>query len=213
MGCISTQENAMQGCLIEYLGSMKYHLIAAPDFATLYFPNGLTIDNVRRAPTLFFNRNDELPRKLLSQALEEVPVSILINYVPSVEKHTGFIVSGLAASNGKDIPINDCLQEMFISAPDGMTVGEMRSTCSKNNTQTTQLNASEKERGGVVNQRVQIDKENILKPFTLMAHNQNYILAAHNFSGYSNEEYDEGYREVVQVTIILILPITSVMER
>ena len=96
MGCISTQEHTMQGCRIEYLGCMNYHLVAAPDFAARFFPNGLTIDDVRRAPALFFDRNDELHHKLLSQALEEVPVSIPTNYVPSIEKYAEFIISGLA---------------------------------------------------------------------------------------------------------------------
>jgi LysR family transcriptional regulator (chromosome initiation inhibitor) len=96
MGCISTQKRAMQGCRIEYLGCMKYHMVAAPGFAARYFPNGLTIEDVRRAPALIFDRNDELLHKLLHQSLGEVPVSIPTHYVPSVEKYAEFITLGLA---------------------------------------------------------------------------------------------------------------------
>ena len=96
MGCISTQEQPMQGCRIEYFGRMNYLMMAAPEFAARWFPNGLTIEDVRRAPALIFDRQDELHHKLLNQALEEVPASIPTHYVPSVEKFADFIASGLA---------------------------------------------------------------------------------------------------------------------
>ena len=96
MGCISTQEQPMQGCRIEYIGRMNYRMMAAPGFAARWFPNGLTIEEVRRAPALIFDRKDDLHHKLLHQALEEVPASIPTHYVPSVEKYAEFIALGLA---------------------------------------------------------------------------------------------------------------------
>jgi LysR family transcriptional regulator (chromosome initiation inhibitor) len=96
MGCISTQEQAMQGCRIEYLGRMNYHMVATPGFAAQYFPNGLSLADVNRAPALIFDRKDELHHKLLHQALGEAPTSIPTHYVPSVEKYAEFIASGLA---------------------------------------------------------------------------------------------------------------------
>lgn len=96
IGCISTQEQPMQGCRIEYIGRMNYHMMAAPEFAAQWFPNGLTIEDVRRAPALIFDRQDELHHKLLHQTLEEVPASIPTHYVPSVEIFADFIASGLA---------------------------------------------------------------------------------------------------------------------
>ena len=95
MGCISTQEQAMQGCLIEYLGCMNYHLVATPEFAARYFPRGLTIEDVHRTPALIFDRNDELLHKILHQSLGEAPVSIPAHYVPSVQQYVEFITSGL----------------------------------------------------------------------------------------------------------------------
>ena len=96
MGCISTQDQPMQGCRIDYIGRMSYRMMAAPGFAAKWFPNGLTIEDVRRAPALIFNRQDELHHKLLIQILEEVPASIPTNYVPSVEKFSDFIALGHA---------------------------------------------------------------------------------------------------------------------
>ena len=96
MGCISTQEQPMQGCRIEYIGRMNYHMMATPEFADQWFPNGLTIQDVSRAPALIFDRQDELHRSLLHRTLEEVPASIPTHYVPSVEKFADFVSLGLA---------------------------------------------------------------------------------------------------------------------
>ena len=96
LGCISTQEHPMQGCRIEYIGRMNYRMMATPDFAAQWFPNGLTIEEVRLAPALIFDRQDELHHKLLLQTLEEVPTSFPTHYVPSVEKFADFIALGLA---------------------------------------------------------------------------------------------------------------------
>lgn len=95
MGCISTQEQPMQGCRIEYIGCMNYHMMAAPGFAAQWFPNGLAIEDVRCAPALIYDRKDELHHKLLHQALGTVPASIPTHYVPSVEKFAEFITLGL----------------------------------------------------------------------------------------------------------------------
>ncbi len=86
MGCISTQEQAMQGCRIDYLGCMNYRMMASAEFAAKWFPDGLTVDAVRLAPAVIFDRHDELHHKLLRQALGEAPGAIPTHYVPSVEK-------------------------------------------------------------------------------------------------------------------------------
>jgi LysR family transcriptional regulator (chromosome initiation inhibitor) len=96
IGCISTMEQPIQGCRIEYIGYMKYRMMATPEFAARWFPNGLTIEEVRRAPAIIFDRQDELHHKLLHQTLEEVPAAIPTHYVPSVEKFAEFIALGLA---------------------------------------------------------------------------------------------------------------------
>ncbi len=96
MACISTQEQPMQGCRAEYLGRMNYKMMATPEFASKWFPSGITLEDVLRAPAIMFDRQDELHYKLLHQSLGEVPVSIPTHYVPSVENFSDFITMGLA---------------------------------------------------------------------------------------------------------------------
>ena len=71
VGCISTRDNPLQGCRIDYLGWMNYHMLAAPDFAEKWFPNGLSLAEAGRAPAIIFNRKDELHYKLFDRPLEK----------------------------------------------------------------------------------------------------------------------------------------------
>ncbi len=96
IGCISAHDKIMQGCRIEYLGRMNYQLLATPDFAARWFPDGLSIDSVRRAPALVFNRKDKLLDKLFQRVLGEQPSSFPAHYLPSSGQFVDFIASGLA---------------------------------------------------------------------------------------------------------------------
>ena len=95
LGCVSTQEQPMQGCRIAYLGCMNYRLLAAPEFAARWFPKGLNMADARLAPALVFNRKDELHNKFFLKALGEVPAPLPAHYVPSSERFVDFIASGL----------------------------------------------------------------------------------------------------------------------
>lgn len=86
----------MQGCRIEYVGCMKYRMMATPEFAARWFPDGFSIEAVHRAPAVIYGREDELHHKLLFQAFDEVPASFPTHYVPSIEKFAEFITLGLA---------------------------------------------------------------------------------------------------------------------
>ena len=95
VGCISTQQQPLQGCRIEYIGHMTYHMFATPQFADQWFPKGLTRAAAGRAPAIVFNRKDELHQRLFHQALGIVPASIPTHYVPSSEKFSKFIAMGI----------------------------------------------------------------------------------------------------------------------
>lgn len=96
IGCISSQSQPMQGCRIEYIGRMNYRMMASPEFAAKWFPKGLNVEDVRKAPAVIFDRHDELHHKLLLQSINEIPSFFPSHYVPSVEKFAEFISLGLA---------------------------------------------------------------------------------------------------------------------
>lgn len=95
MGCISTQDQALQGCRMDFLGQMTYRMFASPEYAATWFPNGLTLADAGRAPAILYNRKDELHIKLFQQAFGRVPETLPIHYVPSSEKFLDFIFMGI----------------------------------------------------------------------------------------------------------------------
>ena len=95
VGCISTKNQPLQGCRIDYIGQMNYHMLASPDFTAKWFPSGLNIIDASRAPAIIFNRKDKLHQKLMQHALGAVPDTLPAHYIPSAEKFADFIAEGL----------------------------------------------------------------------------------------------------------------------
>ena len=89
--------------------------------------------------------------------------------------------------------LESCIQEKVLTAPDNLTVGEIKIQCRELES-TVELAAVEEEKSDAAEKREDIEAANVLRPFTLMAHRQNYILlAAHNFQGYSTEEFSDAF--------------------
>ncbi len=94
-----------------------------------------------------------------------------------------------------------CMLELLNEASDDMTMGQMREQCrQKIEDSVNQVPLADKKSEPMekeaAEERLETDKSNVLKPFTLMAHKPNYILlAAHNFNGYDARLYQEQYKE------------------
>lgn len=112
----------------------------------------------------------------------------------------GFLIvimtAGLLVLPGTSIAddLKTCMTEMFDQANDAITKGELRLECEK------QIKAGtypeDNKQPPDLSLRLKEDTENVLRPFTLMAHKPNYLLiAAHNTSGYNSEAYQEQFDE------------------
>ncbi|WP_136806031.1 phospholipase A [Desulfosediminicola flagellatus] len=118
-------------------------------------------------------------------AFRQISTTLLIScfLIPAVQP-------ALAAPNS----IQSCIEEKFQSAPDSMTMGEIRSACQSQATAEQQPIAEDSTQPGAIETRIQMDRENVLKPFTIMSHKQNYILlGAYNFKGYNSEEFETAF--------------------
>ncbi len=83
--------------------------------------------------------------------------------------------------------LEQCLQKKLAIADDSATVGDLRRQCLQS---AVGLERSLPQRQGAVEKRLEQEKENVLKPFSVMTHRPNYILpAAYNSSGYNSEHY------------------------
>ncbi len=96
IGCISVKDQPMQGCRVEYLGWMNYHLVATENFADQWFSQGVNTESVSRAPLILFDRKDEMYLQFFRLFLDEIPRRPPIHYVPSTKTYADFIDSGLA---------------------------------------------------------------------------------------------------------------------
>jgi LysR family transcriptional regulator (chromosome initiation inhibitor) len=120
MGCVSVESRAAQGCNVEYLGRMNYRLLATPELAEHWFPDGLTTAAARRAPLVVFNRKDRLHDKLFRKALRRARIDPPIHYLPSPDPYLTMITDGLAYGIVPDLQGEDLIDagELVDLAPD-----------------------------------------------------------------------------------------------
>jgi len=87
-----------------------------------------------------------------------------------------------------------CLTALLLQSSDSTTVGEIRARCTERRQSATL--AEQDNQPDVITERLNEDEENILKPFTLMAHKPNYFLAgAYNSRGYDAQLFREQYQD------------------
>ena len=96
VGCISDLASPIQGCRVDFLGAMKYRLLARPEFLRRWFPEGLTVSAAENAPAVMFTRNDMLHHKILRRVLGDTITVKAIHYVPAIDQFTQMISSGYA---------------------------------------------------------------------------------------------------------------------
>jgi len=83
LGCISTESRAMPGYVAECLGNMRYRCLARSEFVQSYFPRGLDVASLLKAPAILFDRKDGLHDQFLESLfgfrIERYPR----HYIPS----------------------------------------------------------------------------------------------------------------------------------
>lgn len=94
MAAISAHRDPVQGCDSVPLGALRYFATASPGFMATHFPDGVTIEGMRRAPVLVFNRKDSLQARWvamkLGKAVESVP-----HFLPSSQAFVDAALLGL----------------------------------------------------------------------------------------------------------------------
>jgi len=65
MAAVTAVAEPVQGCSVRRLGRMRYLLVADPGYAERWLPDGLTVDDLARAPVLAFDHRDDLQDRYL----------------------------------------------------------------------------------------------------------------------------------------------------
>lgn len=69
LAAVTSEARPVQGCAVEPLGTLRYRATASPAYVQQWFPEGLTAEAVRRAPTLLYDRNDQLEHRYVRRVL------------------------------------------------------------------------------------------------------------------------------------------------
>jgi LysR family transcriptional regulator, chromosome initiation inhibitor len=95
LGCVSTEPQAMRGCVAEPLGVMRYRAMATPEFRKTWFARGMTRTAARRAPVMVYDRKDQLQAEFLLRHFGLPQGSYPCHYVPASEPYMQAIRLGL----------------------------------------------------------------------------------------------------------------------
>lgn len=96
VGCISNEPRAMQGCRVEFLGVMRYRMLATPDFISRWFPDSLSLASTELAPAVIFNRKDRLHYRFLEEHLGGLPVQLPCHQIPTPDQFLRVIADGFS---------------------------------------------------------------------------------------------------------------------
>lgn len=95
LGCVTTEAQAMRGCVAEPLGAMRYRCVAAPAFRERWFARGMTRAAVREAPLLVFDRKDRLQADFLLKHYGIPDAAVPRHFVPASDPYMQAIALGL----------------------------------------------------------------------------------------------------------------------
>ncbi len=60
MGCVSASASPVRACQTVFLGEMVYRFVCTEEYKRRFFPEGVDLESLNRAPKLNFNRDDQL---------------------------------------------------------------------------------------------------------------------------------------------------------
>jgi LysR family transcriptional regulator (chromosome initiation inhibitor) len=93
-GALTTQAEPVQGCRSARLGRMRYLAVCAPAFRERYFADGVTRENLRRAPCIDFNPKDQLQKRFMRR-ITRAEVDPPLHWIPHVAGFLRGCVTGL----------------------------------------------------------------------------------------------------------------------
>ena len=96
LGAVTTLAEAVQGCQIHPLGSIRYAATCTPQFHARYFAKGVTAAGLAQAPVLVFNRKDDLQaRHARRLAGTDAPLQPPVWWIPSTRAFVHANLAGL----------------------------------------------------------------------------------------------------------------------
>ena len=86
LAVVTTSDKSVSGCTAIPIGEMDYLAVAAPEFASNYFQDGVSSKALAKAPAIRFDRKDSLPQQWITQVVGE-DLTVAHHDMPSYEGH------------------------------------------------------------------------------------------------------------------------------
>jgi LysR family transcriptional regulator (chromosome initiation inhibitor) len=94
LAAVTAHAQPVQGCNSIALGRLSYLAVASPEFVKRYFPNGVTAAAFAKAPSLRFNRKDQLQAQWARRVCRR-EVEIPTHWFPATQAFTSGTLAGI----------------------------------------------------------------------------------------------------------------------
>ncbi len=111
LGCVTTLDQALNGCRMQPLGAMRYVAVATPSLAAERLGGQLDAHNFQRLPFVAFNRKDDMQREFVAACAGLPRLSLHQLFVPSSEGQVRAVLAGWGASVVPELLVRTLLQE------------------------------------------------------------------------------------------------------
>lgn len=105
VAAVTAAQRPIAGCTSMPLGVMRYRPVATPDFLAAWFGAGVTLDALRRAPVVHFDRDDDLQRGWLRRRGVETPPPG--HHVPSTDTYEQAVRRGFGWGMLSEFQVRD----------------------------------------------------------------------------------------------------------
>ncbi|ENW95178.1 ArgP/LysG family DNA-binding transcriptional regulator [Acinetobacter dispersus] len=104
--CISIEDQPMRGCRAQYLGLMRYQMMATAQFRRKWFSEGIHRETLRAAPAIIFNEKDRMHFDLLEKHYGLMKGTYPCHLIPSSESFVTAIKLGLGYGMVPELQMN-----------------------------------------------------------------------------------------------------------
>jgi len=111
LGCVTTLGQALRGCKVAPLGTMRYVAVAHPQYARERLPQGLGPHNFRSVTFIAFNRKDDLQGEFIASACRLKRVTLNQVFVPSSEGQVRAVLAGWGVAAVPELLVRGLLQQ------------------------------------------------------------------------------------------------------
>jgi LysR family transcriptional regulator, chromosome initiation inhibitor len=94
LAAVTADARPVQGCESVAIGKLKYCAVASPEFMRKYFPAGVTLTALAAAPSLRFNRKDQLQAQWVRGVCRR-NLDIPTHWMASTQAFTDASVAGI----------------------------------------------------------------------------------------------------------------------